>query len=125
MDTREKIVELSEAARQFLAGKWTVVPGLFDPLTAAQAKRIGELSETGRKLAAIVLNGKQTLLPADARAALVAGLRAVDLVAIAHDEEWRQAFRASQRVRVIEDPQGEAARSAEFVRFVIDRQKSA
>jgi hypothetical protein len=125
LDTREKIVELSEAAKQFAVDRWTVVPGLFDPLTAAQAKRIGELTGGGRKLAAIVLNGKQTLLPADARAALVAGLRAVNLVTIAHGDEWREALGTSEHLRVIEDPQGEAARSAEFVQFVIDRQKSA
>jgi hypothetical protein len=125
LDTRDKIVDLSEAARQVSTGKWTIVPGLFDPLTVVEAKRIKAVSERGRKLAAIVLDGKMTLLPAEARAALVAGLRAVDVVAIAHDEDWRRAFEDSADIRVIEDPQGDATRSAEFVQFVIERQKSA
>ena len=118
-------MDLSEAAKQFGVDRWTVVPGLFDPLTAAQAKRISELTEDGRKLAAIVLSGRQTLLPAEARAALVAGLRAVNLVAIAHDEEWHEALGTSEHLRIVEDPKGEMARSAEFVQFVIRRQKSA
>jgi hypothetical protein len=125
LDTREKIVELSEAGKQVSTGKWTIVPGFFDPLTAVQARRISALNESGRKLAAIVLNTKQTFLSADARAALIAALRGVDLVAIAHDEEWRAAFGFSKDVRVVEDPQGEATRSADFVQFVIRRQKNA
>jgi hypothetical protein len=125
LDTREKIVELSEAGKQVSTGKWTIVPGFFDPLTAVQARRISALNESGRKLAAIVLNTKQTLLSADARAALIAALRGVDLVAIAHDETWRAAFGFSKDVQIIEDPQGEATRSADFVQFVIRRQKNA
>ncbi len=101
------------------------MPGLFDPLTATQAKRVSALRENGRKLAALVLDDGQTLLPAYARATLVAGLRAVDLVVIAQSEEWRTALKTSEHIRVIEDQQGEKARSADFVRFVIERQKSA
>lgn len=121
MDTREKIVTLSEAAKQFSDGEWTVVPGLFDPLTATQAKRLNALRESGRRLAAIVLNGARTLMPAEARAALIAALRGVDLVAIPADQEWRAAVPNSENIRLIEDPQGEAARSAEFVQFVMRR----
>jgi hypothetical protein len=125
LDTREKIVDLSEAVKKVSTGEWTIVPGFFDPLTATQAKRVSALGESGRKLAAVVFHGEQTLLPAQARAALVAGLRAIDLVAIAPEGEWRTAVRASEHVRVVEDPQGEAARSADFVRFIVERQKSA
>ncbi|MBV8817521.1 MAG: hypothetical protein JO022_04135 [Acidobacteriaceae bacterium] len=121
MDTREKIVVLSDAAERLRTGKWTVVPGLFDPLTATQAKRLHGLKEGGRKLAAFVEQGGETLLPAEARAALVAALRDVDLVCIAHGE-WRKMIADSQRVRVVEDPDGEASRSAEFVKFVVERQ---
>jgi hypothetical protein len=125
LDTREKIVELSEAAKQFSTGEWMIVPGLFDPLTATQAKRLDAFTENGRKLAAIVLDNEQTLLSARARAALVAGLRSVNLVVIADPREWPAMLPASPHIRVVEDQQSEAARSAEFVQFVIGRQKSA
>ncbi len=98
------------------------MPGLFDPLTATQAKRVNSFAEPGRKLAMIVLDTEQTLLPADARAALIAALRAVNLVAIAQPHEWRAAIPASTDIRVIDDLAGEAARSAEFIQFVFHRQ---
>lgn len=124
MDTREKIIELRELAQHLSTGNWTVVPGLFDPLTAVQAKRISALAARGSKLAAVVLNGQEALLPAHARAALIAGLRGVDLVAIAHAEDWRESMPASKDVVVTEDPHGEIARTSEFVQFVIRRHKS-
>lgn len=101
------------------------MPGLFDPLTATQARRLNALRGSGCKLAVIVLEGERTLLPAEARAALVAGLRAVSLVLIANSQEWRTVLPASQHIRVIEDAEGEAARSAEFIKFVIARQNGA
>ena len=123
MDTREKIIDLSEFARRLSAGRWTVVTALFDPLTAVQAKRISAFAQSDSKLAAIVLKGEKTLLTAEARAVLIAALRDVDLVAIA-DEEWRAHIPRSERIRVIEDPQGEAARTSEFIQFVVNRQQS-
>lgn len=122
MDTREKIIALSEASARIRTGKWTIVPGLFDPLTATQANRLHRLKESGRNLLAVVQERQDTLLPVDARAALIAALRDVDLVCIANGE-WRTAIMASENVQVIEDRNGEAARSAEFVRFVVERQK--
>lgn len=121
MDTRGKIVGLSEVAERLRTGLWTVAPGLFDPLTATQAKRLHRLKEGGRHLAAIVEEGGATLLASEARAALVAALRDVDLVCIA-DGEWRALIAGSESIRIVEDPDGEAARSAEFIQFVVDRQ---
>jgi hypothetical protein len=94
------------------SGKWTVIAGLFDPMTAAQGQRIARCREGGNKLLAIVLEDGETLLPAGARAALVAALRAVDAVTIAPAAEWAAPP---------EDLNAERARTAEFVQFVIDR----
>jgi hypothetical protein len=96
-------------------GEWRAVAGLFDPLTAALAQRLTEIANGGGDLAAIVLDEPGTLLTAEARAALIAGLRPIRLVSIARQEEWRQAVGGA---KVFEDP----ARSDEFVRFVLDRQ---
>jgi hypothetical protein len=55
----------------------------------------------------------------------VAALRDVDLVAVSHNEGWRAAIEGVVGVRIVDDPQGEAARSAEFVQFVLGRQQRA
>jgi len=115
VDTREKIVPLEELRRRMAAGKWRAVAGLFDPLTAALAQRLTEIGNGGGDLAAIVLDEPGTLLTAEARAALIAGLRPIRLVAIARQQEWRQAVGEAM---VFEDP----TRSDEFVQFVLDRQ---
>ncbi len=121
LDTREKIVGLTEAAGKLAEGDWTVVAGSFDPLTLVQAKRLDELTAHGGKLAVVVLDGEDALLPPNARAALIAALRMVRLVAVARAEQWRKVTESAANIRVIEDPEGEAKRSAEFAAFVIDR----
>ena len=115
MDTREKIVPLEELRRRMVSGKWRAIAGLFDPLTAEAAQRLTEMGIGDSELAAIVLDEPGTLLTAEARAALIAGLRRVRLVSIARREEWRQAVGESN---AFEDP----ARSEEFVKFVFERQ---
>ena len=114
MDTREKIVPLEELRGRMAGGEWRVIVGLFDPLTAGQAVRLADVAN-GSELAAIVLDEPGTLLTAEARAALVAGLRRVQLVSIARREEWRGALGEAE---IFEDP----ARSDEFVKFVLERQ---
>ncbi|MGH9639381.1 MAG: hypothetical protein ACRD3Y_04925 [Bryobacteraceae bacterium] len=110
MDTREKIVVLADLPALLAAAEWTTMAGYFDPMTAAQAKRIAQYGEHG-KLLVVVLEGEEALLPAPARAALVAALRAVNAVAIAPAGEWP-----------LEDTDAERARTAEFVQFILDRQ---
>jgi bifunctional ADP-heptose synthase (sugar kinase/adenylyltransferase) len=78
MDTRGKIVTKLEAARLAAEGA-TVVSGYFDPLLASQARRLGDL-KNGAKLIVAIENPPRPILPARARAEMVAGLRAVDFV---------------------------------------------
>lgn len=126
MDTREKIVPLDSLAALLETGQWMAVVGLFDPLTAIEARRLADLARRDeRKLLAIVLNANDVLLPPDARAALVAALREVRLVAIAEPGRWRSAIPDGARVEIVEDPGGDQARSAEFIQFVLDRQRAA
>jgi hypothetical protein len=115
VDTREKIVPLEELRRRMAAGEWLAVVGLFDPLTALQATRVTEIGNGDGELAAIVLDEPDTLLTAEARAALIAGLRRVRLVSIARREEWRHAL---GRATIFED----RTHSDEFVKFVFERQ---
>ncbi|HEX7363524.1 MAG TPA: hypothetical protein VF283_23780 [Bryobacteraceae bacterium] len=111
MDTREKIVALAAVPALLAGAEWTTMTGYFDPMTAAQAKRIARSREPGRKLLVVVLDDGEALLSATARAALVAALRAVDAVAIARPGEWPLA-----------DADAERARTAGFVQFILDRQ---
>ena len=98
-----------------------MVAGLFDPLTPAQARWLAEFASDGRKLMAIVLESDDSLLTAKARAELVAGLRSVAVVAIANSEDWRKLIGQNARLQLIEDLEGERARTADFIQFVLNR----
>ncbi len=119
MDTREKIVGRESVEALLASGEWTVVTGLFDPLTLTQARRLAKAADGGRKILAAVISDANTLLPAQARAELVAGLRSVDAVVIANPEQIRMPG-----VHIEEDAAAERERSADFVRFVLRRQES-
>jgi len=82
LDTREKIIDAARAAKIASTGA-TVVSGYFDPMLASHAERLASLKEDGRKLLVLIATPDDAILPAAARAELVAGLRVVDYVAVA------------------------------------------
>ena len=59
-----------------------VVTGCFDPLIAAHARRLKALQDGGAALMIVVADPPRPILPARARAELVAGLSVVDFVAL-------------------------------------------
>jgi hypothetical protein len=79
MDTRGKIIGASQATRLAQSGA-TVVSGYFDPLTAPLAERLHQLKEDGFPFLVLIRTPEDAILPARARAELVAGLRVVDYV---------------------------------------------
>lgn len=83
LDTREKIIDATQAARIAALGA-TIVSGYFDPLVASHAERLSALKTglktNGAKLLVLIATPDNAILPAAARAELVAGLRAVDYV---------------------------------------------
>jgi len=90
VDTRAKIVSAEAAAglaRECRASgrRITLVWGHFDPLLAAHARRLGELASPGAVLIAAVSEPARPILPARARAELVAALAAVDYVVLPGD----------------------------------------
>jgi hypothetical protein len=117
LDTREKIVPLSKLSSHLGDKKWLAVVGLFDPLTLAHANRLAEISRRGAPLLAVVEQGSETLLPADARAALVAALRCVKLVVMAEADSIPKHF----PLELIRDEEGEQRRSREFVEWISER----
>ena len=79
MDTRTKIIDAAQAARIAQDGA-TVISGYFDPLVAAHAERLATLKRDGEPLLVLIATPPDPILPAPARAQLVAGLSVVDYV---------------------------------------------
>ncbi len=73
----------------FSQGNWIIVAGEFDPVTAEVAGFFVKMRTRGRRLLVVLRSSAEELLSAEARAVLVAGLRSVDAVFIARDEDWR------------------------------------
>jgi len=82
LDTRTKIIDAAHAARIAQAGA-TVVSGYFDPMIASHAERLAVLKREGGPLLVLVANPPEPILPALARAQLIAGLSIVDYVCAA------------------------------------------
>lgn len=86
MDTRGKILRLEEmAGLREQCARLKVVTGYFDPLLAAHARRLAELRQPGEKLVVVITDPPDPILPARARAELVAALAAVDAVVVGLD----------------------------------------
>ncbi len=79
MDTRIKIVN-AEEARAIAAQGAVVVSGYFDPLIASHAERLAGLKRPGAPVLVLIATGENEILPARARAELVASLAVVDYV---------------------------------------------
>ncbi|MBM3746069.1 MAG: hypothetical protein FJW34_09745 [Acidobacteria bacterium] len=82
MDSRSKILTAEEAARRFTGPGVRWVKGHFDPLLPEHARRLAELAAPGARLVAVVTDPPEPILPARARAELVAALRVVDWVVV-------------------------------------------
>ncbi|HWF48842.1 MAG TPA: hypothetical protein VG168_17675 [Bryobacteraceae bacterium] len=91
MDTRTKIIPFEILPAHLGSDSpnhsWIVVPGLFDPMTATQVRRLGQYAQ-GKNLAVVVLDQPGTLLEAASRAVLAAALRIVSVVSIASLDKW-------------------------------------
>ena len=75
MDTRTKIINGDAASA--LIGQAVFVSGYFDPLLAAHATRLNALAERDGPVVVLLLDPPDPLLPAGARAELLAALAAV------------------------------------------------
>jgi hypothetical protein len=119
LDTREKIVPLEALPSRLGKGRWLAVVGRFDPLTLVQAERFARLNDEGASIVGVVEPGEDCLLPVEARAALVAALRSVQLVVIAE----AGSLPPHPEMAILIDEDGERKRSTEFVQFVAARQE--
>ena len=82
LDTRTKILPWA----QFVKTDGPVISGYFDPLTVEHSTRLEELAAAHGPLCIAIYDPDRPLLPAEARAALVASLACVKAVSIAAGE---------------------------------------
>jgi hypothetical protein len=125
VDTREKIRNLEDVRETLSRDAWTVAAGFFDPMTAEAAERIAGLTAAGRNLLVVIRSRDNELLSVEARAIMVAALRAVDAVLIETSPEWRELVRRNPSARIDEDTAADLRRSEEFERLVLDQQTAA
>jgi bifunctional ADP-heptose synthase (sugar kinase/adenylyltransferase) len=99
LDTRKKIVTLAQAQRIASDTNARWFSAHFDPLLAAHVRMLNEVASPGQVLIVQITDPAQPLLSSRARAELVAGLAAVDYVAVepasataAPDDEVRNRF---------------------------------
>jgi len=79
VDTRTKIVGADRVTDLTSAGA-LIVSGYFDPLVSSLAERLAALKRPDSPLVVLILNAPDPILPARARAELVAALSVVDYV---------------------------------------------
>lgn len=79
MDTRSKIVSPEYVAELARSGAY-LVSGSFDPLVAGLAEQLAALKPEGVPLVVLIRSAENPILPARARAELVAALAVVDYV---------------------------------------------
>lgn len=103
MDTRDKIIGADEAVRIAQSGA-TVVSGYFDPMIAASAEQLAVLKQDGTPLLVLIKDPPDAILPALARAHLVASLAVVDYVSadpVAFPAVALESQHAAQRADLI------------------------
>jgi hypothetical protein len=124
MDTRNKIVKIDRLPGLLSCGEWSMISGLFDPLTLIQAQRVAAIASDGRKILAVVHPGEKTLLTVEARAVLIAALRQIDAVVVAEAQELAMHCSGLPTFRMDDDTEVDRQRSAEFIGFILRRQQS-
>ena len=111
MDTRNKIVSAQDAAAR-MPHMAFLVSGWFDPLLAVHAARIDEIPEQFA-VVVLIVDPPDPLLPARARAELVAALHRVELVILDDARSLTPALRLEEE---------EAEMRTQFLEHVGERQ---
>jgi hypothetical protein len=114
LDTRTKIIDADHAARIAQSGA-TVISGYFAPLLASHAERLASLKRNGVPLLVLIATPPAAILPAAARAQLVAGLAVVDYVCDAHGGLSPQLSLEAEHAELLE----------QLIRHVHARQRAA
>jgi glycerol-3-phosphate cytidylyltransferase-like family protein len=123
MDTRSKILT-PERALALPRGALAVVTGTFNPLLAEHARALAAVRNRTpeRPLLAVILPAEPALLPAEARAALVAATRMVDYVLIANREQTDQLIETLAPAETVRLEADDAVRTRRLIEHVQRRQ---
>jgi hypothetical protein len=123
VDTRKKIQTWEELRPALADGKWKILAGSFDPLTADAAARIESSAEEGRRLLIVVQPISHALFDDASRALLLAALRAVDAVTIETSDEWRTVAAENPAVDISDEARLSIQMQSEFEQLVLSRQR--
>lgn len=122
MDTRTKIVRLADWIVE-PGEEWVVVAAVFDPVALEAANAVMCHARQGAKLAVAAAEGRETLFSRESRANLLAALRGVDAVLIEDvDAVMDCAKQQGAHATLSDERGGDARRSEDFSRFVLERQ---
>lgn len=118
MDTRPKIISASEAVTLARDPQIRILAGYFDPLLAEHARSIAEVAQ-GDPLLVLVLDDAAALLPAGARAELVAALRSVRYVSVVSRAELNEQF---EGINIVSDEDTDIVRQRKLLQHIRDRE---
>jgi bifunctional ADP-heptose synthase (sugar kinase/adenylyltransferase) len=129
VDTRTKVLSHREAlavARRLREEGKTLklVVGYFDPVLAAHARRLKDAREGAAALAVIIADPPRPILPARARAELVAGLAAVDYVVLPGDEPVEGLVARLDGAEVFRGEAADLELTEELIQHVHSRQRA-
>lgn len=102
-----------------------VVTGCFDPLIAAHARRLKALQDGGAALMIIVADPPRPILPARARAELVAGLSVADFVALPEAGRLEELLSSLDAANVVRGEAIDLELTRELILHVHARQQSS
>jgi len=130
LDTRKKILTATQAVdtvRRLRAEGRSVrlVTGWFDPLIAAHARRLEQLREGTARVMVIVTDPFRPILPARARAELVAALSVVDFVLLSEEERLEELLARLEATEVLRGEAADETLTRQLIHHVQTRQRSA
>ena len=123
LDTRSKIIGRGEALGRIRehAG-WVIVTGYFDPVTAEHARLFRQISSKYSGIAVFLSDPLHPILPAQARAELLAALRVVDCVVLPQD---RGSQPLDPDIPVLREEEADEARLRKLIEHVHERHNVA
>lgn len=130
MDTRKKILTVAQAVetvRRLRAEGSSVrfATGWFDPLIAAHARRLEQLRDGASRVMVIVTDPSRPILPARARAELVAALSVVDFVVPSEEERLEDLLTQLEATEVLRGEAADETLTQQLIHHVQTRQRTA
>ena len=129
MDTRKKILTAAQAVetvRRLRAEGRSVrfASGWFDPLLAAHARRLEQLRGGAARVMVVVTDPPRPILPARARAELVAALSVVDFVVLSEEERLEDLLARLEATEVLRGEAADESLAQQLIHHVQTRQRT-